>query len=284
MKQCIFLLGLAAALMLSGCGSEGQPAAGTVQAPAPEKAPAAAAASETNAGAEAPPADAAQPAEAASAEGAEPTAQGADKPPVPGAGAQPGAASAGQALPGAAPAQAAQPGDAADGPAAGGAAAPPAALPAGEAAAVPAPAGAASSAAAQPTAAEPAVPAQPASAEAPAPVPAELTIRITGDGAREILQETSVSFQDGATVLDVLKQAAKANKLQMEFQGKGAYAYVQGIDNLYEFDQGPKSGWVYKVNGQAPSEGAGAYKLQAGDRIEWFYTLDLGEDVGAKMK
>ncbi|AEI40506.1 DUF4430 domain-containing protein [Paenibacillus mucilaginosus] len=133
-------------------------------------------------------------------------------------------------------------------------------------------------------AAEPAVPAQPASAEAPAPAPAALTIRITGDGAREILKETSVSFQDGATVLEVLKQAAKANKLQMEYQGKGAYAYVQGIDNLYEFDHGPKSGWVYKVNGQAPSEGAGAYKLQAGDRIEWFYTLDLGEDVGAKMK
>ncbi len=84
--------------------------------------------------------------------------------------------------------------------------------------------------------------------------------------------------------MDALRQVTKENKIQMEFQGKGTFAYVQGIDNVYEFDGGPKSGWVYKVNGVAPSQGAGSYKLSAGDKLEWLYTLNLGEDVGAIKK
>jgi hypothetical protein len=118
-----------------------------------------------------------------------------------------------------------------------------------------------------------------------APATKDVTIRIVGDKQHGvILQETAEPFHEGATVIDVLKQATREHKIQMEYKGQGAYAYVQGIDNLYEFDGGPKSGWVYKVNGRAPGEGAGAYKLKAGDKIEWLYTLDLGEDVGAKMK
>ncbi|NRF96244.1 DUF4430 domain-containing protein [Paenibacillus frigoriresistens] len=119
----------------------------------------------------------------------------------------------------------------------------------------------------------------------PEPEPDAITISITGDKKHGvILKEISVPFRKGTTVMDALKQATKDNKIQMEYNGKGTYAYVQGIDNLYEFDGGPKSGWVYKVNGLAPSEGAGSYKTTAGDKIEWLYTLNLGEDVGAKMK
>ncbi|WP_201319317.1 DUF4430 domain-containing protein [Paenibacillus sp. EPM92] len=142
--------------------------------------------------------------------------------------------------------------------------------------------------AAQPPAASAAPPAEqtpPAPVAAAAPVHNALTVTITGDSKRGVLlKEGSVPYEEGMTVMDALKQATKQHKIQMEFQGKGAYAYVQGIDNLYEFDEGPKSGWVYKVNGSAPGEGAGAYKVKAGDKIEWLYTLDLGEDVGAKPK
>ncbi|UJF32614.1 DUF4430 domain-containing protein [Paenibacillus hexagrammi] len=126
--------------------------------------------------------------------------------------------------------------------------------------------------------------AEPSSQQAPSPATTAISISITGDDKLgSILQETSVPVQEGMTVLDALKQVTKANKIQMEYQGRGTFAYVQGIDNLYEFDRGPKSGWVYKVNGKAPGEGAGSYKAAPGDKIEWLYTLDLGEDVGAKM-
>ena len=57
-------------------------------------------------------------------------------------------------------------------------------------------------------------------------------------------------------------------------------AYVEGINNLYEFDVGSLSGWMYSVNGWFPNYGCSRYALQNGDVVEWVYTCDLGYDVG----
>ena len=57
-------------------------------------------------------------------------------------------------------------------------------------------------------------------------------------------------------------------------------AYIEGINNLYEFDCGELSGWMYKVNGWFPNYGCSRYQLKEGDVIEWVYTCDLGVDVG----
>ena len=57
-------------------------------------------------------------------------------------------------------------------------------------------------------------------------------------------------------------------------------AYIEGISNLYEFDCGERSGWMYKVNGWFPNYGCSRYELKNGDKIEWVYTCDLGRDVG----
>ena len=56
--------------------------------------------------------------------------------------------------------------------------------------------------------------------------------------------------------------------------------YIEGIHNLYEFDCGDLSGWMYKVNGWFPNYGCSRYQLKQGDVIEWVYTCDLGKDVG----
>ena len=57
-------------------------------------------------------------------------------------------------------------------------------------------------------------------------------------------------------------------------------AYVEGINNLYEFDVGSLSGWMYSVNGWFPNYGCSRYALQNGDVVNWVYTCDLGYDVG----
>lgn len=99
------------------------------------------------------------------------------------------------------------------------------------------------------------------------------------------LPETEVSFTEGESVFDVLERACKANKLHMEFSFTPAYdsAYVEGIGNLYEFDMGALSGWMYAVNGWCPNYGCSQYALQDGDTVEWHYTCDLGADIGQKM-
>lgn len=58
--------------------------------------------------------------------------------------------------------------------------------------------------------------------------------------------------------------------------------YIEGINQLYEFDCGSLSGWTYKVNGIAPNYGCSKYEISDGDDIVWSYTCNLGVDVGAE--
>ena len=97
-----------------------------------------------------------------------------------------------------------------------------------------------------------------------------------------LLPETTVTFYDGESVFDVLLRVCKENKLHMEYMDTPMYnsAYIEGIGNLYEFDVGPLSGWMYHVNGWFPNYGCSRYALQDGDVICWVYTCDLGADVG----
>ena len=61
-------------------------------------------------------------------------------------------------------------------------------------------------------------------------------------------------------------------------------AYIEGIANLYEFDCGSQSGWMYKVNGWFPNYGCSKYAVNEGDTIVWCYTCKgLGADVGGRM-
>lgn len=61
-------------------------------------------------------------------------------------------------------------------------------------------------------------------------------------------------------------------------------AYVEGIGNLYEFDCGNMSGWMYKVNDWFPNYGCSRYELKNGDTVEWQYTCyGYGADLGASM-
>lgn len=97
-----------------------------------------------------------------------------------------------------------------------------------------------------------------------------------------ILGTTTVNFHKGQSVFDVLDKVVKENKIHMEYEFTPIYnsVYIEGINNLYEFDCGPLSGWMYKVNGWFPNYGASRYQLSDGDVINWVYTCDLGDDVG----
>ncbi|SEU01349.1 DUF4430 domain-containing protein [Paenibacillus sp. NFR01] len=132
--------------------------------------------------------------------------------------------------------------------------------------------------------ASPAAPASPpATAAAPAPqAQRTVTVSIQGDEERgQILAPTAVEAKEGETVLELLKRVTRKQKIQMEYQGSKGFAYVEGIDNLYEFDRGPESGWNYKVNGSFPGKSAGSFTLSPGDTVEWVYTLNFGADIGS---
>lgn len=99
------------------------------------------------------------------------------------------------------------------------------------------------------------------------------------------LSPTELEIEEGDTVMETLIAITKKHDVQMEYQGgQGAMAYVKGIGNVYEFDRGQGSGWMFRINGIFPNRGAGVIPLQDGDRVEWLYTTDLGEDLGADLE
>lgn len=97
-----------------------------------------------------------------------------------------------------------------------------------------------------------------------------------------ILEPTEVTFYDGESVFDVLQRTCKEKGIHLESSWTPIYnsAYVEGINNLYEFDCGELSGWTYCVDGWFPNYGCSRYQLKDGEKIEWRYTCDLGKDVG----
>lgn len=96
-----------------------------------------------------------------------------------------------------------------------------------------------------------------------------------------ILSQKQVKINDGDTVFDVLLRETRKQRIHMDFVESPVYgsAYIKGINNIYEFDAGELSGWMYSVNGVFPNYGCSIYNLNDGDVIQWMYTCDLGKDL-----
>lgn len=99
-----------------------------------------------------------------------------------------------------------------------------------------------------------------------------------------ILAPTKVTFYEGKSVFDVLQRVCKEKGIHLESSWTPIYnsAYIEGIHNLYEFDCGELSGWMYRVNGWYPNYGCSRYQLVDGEKVEFRYTCDLGKDVGCE--
>lgn len=97
-----------------------------------------------------------------------------------------------------------------------------------------------------------------------------------------IFPETKAEIKDGDSVFDILLREMQSHKIHMEFSKTPAYdnIYIEGIGNLYEFDCGELSGWMYRVNGEFPKYGCSEFKVSPGDKIEFLYTCNLGRDIG----
>ena len=98
-----------------------------------------------------------------------------------------------------------------------------------------------------------------------------------------LLETVELEFDGGESVFDVFRKVLREKKIHFEYVDASAYdsVYIEGIGNIYEFDCGPQSGWMFSVNGIYPGLGCSAYTLADGDVIVFNYTCDLGADLGA---
>ncbi|WP_443625584.1 DUF4430 domain-containing protein, partial [Catenibacterium sp.] len=101
--------------------------------------------------------------------------------------------------------------------------------------------------------------------------PIKQTVSVQVIGVNSTMMQGNIEVNSSSTAYSVLRELAKQNGKSISTKGFGSTVYVSGIDGLKEFDHGPSSGWMYKVNGTPPNIGAGAYYLKAGDQVIWYY-------------
>ena len=97
------------------------------------------------------------------------------------------------------------------------------------------------------------------------------TVSVQVIGVNSTMMQGNIEVNSSSTAYSVLRELARQNGKSISTKGFGSTVYVSGIDGLKEFDHGPSSGWMYKVNGTPPNIGAGAYRLKAGDQVIWYY-------------
>lgn len=109
-----------------------------------------------------------------------------------------------------------------------------------------------------------------------------VSFEVLGPGGQTVILPTkTVPIHANSTVLSVSSDALKASHLPFQTGGSDTDIYITSIAGLSQQDNGPLSGWIYKVNNTFPSEAPSVYKVKPGDLITWVYTNDLGKDVGA---
>lgn len=136
-------------------------------------------------------------------------------------------------------------------------------------------------------------------APTPTPTPAAQTVTVSivcynalqsaalPDGVRAVLPaggvllQRTVTLEQGDTVWSVTQRACREAGMSIEstYAAAQSAVYVEGIGQLYEFDCGEGSGWIYKVNGTAPGRGCDGVTLNPGDNLVWAYTCNYGNDV-----
>jgi prenyltransferase beta subunit len=100
-----------------------------------------------------------------------------------------------------------------------------------------------------------------------------------------VVSAAQIELQSGDTAWTLLKRELDKRGISCKYIWTEAYGsvYVQSIAGDGEFDHGSGSGWMYAVNGLYPNYGATKYILKDGDKLQWRYTTNLGEDLGEDL-
>ena len=92
----------------------------------------------------------------------------------------------------------------------------------------------------------------------------------------------SVKVASGATVEQAIKAVAKENDLTLDIKSGYLRSITRGDETLGQFDEGPNSGWMYRVNGELVGRYMSTQGLKDGDSIELYFTSDWTSEPGAE--
>lgn len=89
-----------------------------------------------------------------------------------------------------------------------------------------------------------------------------------------IIERKKYEIKANETAFDVLKSVCSEENVALEYTYTPMYKsyYVEGINQLHEFDCGKESGWVYTVNSSFMSVASSSYYVKSNDEIVFSYT------------
>jgi len=109
-----------------------------------------------------------------------------------------------------------------------------------------------------------------------------ITLSVKKHDGTYLIEREDVTFTEGESVLDILIRVGKEKKIPVVYSGSKKNGYVEGIGGLFEFDEGPESGWVYGVNGARPGKSSGSYTVCDKDVVEWEYILKIEDGLAQR--
>lgn len=86
-----------------------------------------------------------------------------------------------------------------------------------------------------------------------------VVITISKDEEEEIITEKEVSVEDGAILMDVLKE---------NFSIEEEDGFITSIEGVAP-EENEEKAWIYFVNGEAAMVGANEYELTSGDEVSF---------------
>ena len=102
----------------------------------------------------------------------------------------------------------------------------------------------------------------------------QVHIRVEGISRNIVDSEFVItSTSSGQTALDALKQTLEDKKVSYEIESAQYGQYIKSIKGEIAGSFGGYDGWLYLVNGSAPSVGASEYKIQTGDEVVFYYGM-----------
>ncbi|WP_144023717.1 DUF4430 domain-containing protein [Paenibacillus sp. FSL H8-0548] len=107
-------------------------------------------------------------------------------------------------------------------------------------------------------------------------IPVKASLQVDGiSGAIFAAQEVKIkNTENPTTALDLLKKALDqaVPKISYEIVNSSFGPYVNAIDGQAAGSLGGWDGWMFEVNGAAPSVGAAAYELKENDEVRFYYS------------
>ena len=90
----------------------------------------------------------------------------------------------------------------------------------------------------------------------------------------------SLRLEKDATVEQAICTAAESAGLTLDIKDGYLRSVTRNGETLGQCDEGPNSGWLYKVNGKAPNVGIADYRLNGGETVTVYYTADYTKESG----